>query len=70
VGLKHDRVLSGDKVKELREKHELSQGQLAVILGVRQQCVANYEKKGVRNYWMVARIAIAFGITEEELWSL
>ena len=63
-----DRPLSGDRLKALREKNELSQGQLAYLIGVRQQCVAKYEKKGVRNYWVVQRIAIALGIKVDEIW--
>ncbi len=63
-----DRVLAGEKIKALRERHELSQGQLAYLIGVRQQCVAKYEKKGVRNYWVVQRIAIALGVEVEDLW--
>jgi DNA-binding XRE family transcriptional regulator len=63
-----DRVLSGEQIKGLRERHELSQGQLAYLIGVRQQSVAKYEKRGVRNYWVVQRIAIALGIKLSEIW--
>jgi DNA-binding XRE family transcriptional regulator len=63
-----DRTLTGEKLKSLREKYDLSQGQLAYLIGVRQPCIAKYEKKGVRNYWAINRIAIAFSVNVEDLW--
>ncbi len=62
------RVLPGHKLKSLREDKQLTQGQVAYLLGVHQATIAKYEGRGVRNLWVIQKIAVAFEMTIEDLW--
>ena len=56
------------KLKELRERKEMSQAELANVLDVAQQTVASWEKsKSSPNYDILQKIADYFNVTTDEL---
>ena len=65
--LTFDRTLSAEKFKSLRDKHNFTQGQLALLLGVTQPAIAYYEKKGVKNFWIVYRLALTLDCKVSDL---
>lgn len=58
----------GNKVREIRLKKKMSQGDLAKILGVHPTCISGIER-GVRNMALknIERLAGALGVKIEEL---
>jgi len=58
----------GKKVKEIRLKKKMSQGDLAKILGVHSTYVSSVER-GIRNMALnnIERLAKALGVSIEEL---
>lgn len=66
--MKKSSTLFGQKVKELRLKQNMSQGDLAKILGVHRAYVSGIER-GVRNPSLttIERFAKAFGVKSNEL---
>lgn len=61
--LEQERLLLAHKVKTLREKHNLTQAQLAELIGTKQPSIARLE---AGNYWpridMLEKIACALGV--------
>lgn len=58
-------------LKELREQNDLTQCDLAELLGVSQACVGNYESGIRRPRPKVAeKIADLFGLNPTELWEM
>lgn len=68
VRMYFERSLSGQRLKQLREEKELTQGQLAYLIGVRQQAIAKYEKTEVKNLWIINKLATAFKLEVSDLW--
>jgi transcriptional regulator with XRE-family HTH domain len=66
--MKNPAILFGKKVREIRLKRGMSQGDLAKILGVHRAYVSGIER-GVRNPSLVTieKFAKAFGIKSSEL---
>ncbi len=66
--MKKSSTLFGQKVKELRLKKDMSQGDLAKILGVHRAYISGIER-GVRNPSLttIERFAKAFGVKSNEL---
>lgn len=60
----------GLRIKELREKKNLSQEELAGIIGVTKQMISHYESgKNVPRSGNIKKIAKVFNITEEEFYT-
>lgn len=71
MGVKHmNQYLTGAVIKELREKNNLTQSELAAILNVSDKTVSKWETaKGYPDISLLESIAGAFGISVNELLS-
>ena len=55
-----------NRIKEYRAQHNMTQGELADLVGVRRETIGNLEK-GRYNPW---RIAAVFQVTIEEIFTV
>jgi transcriptional regulator with XRE-family HTH domain len=61
----------GQRIAGLRKERGLSQADLAERIGISRQLVASYERERVRLYdEMVARFALALGVSADEILGL
>jgi transcriptional regulator with XRE-family HTH domain len=61
------RILSGVRLRNLREGSGLSQSQLAYLTGMSQQAISLYERSQVTNYWVISKIAQTLGVDVQTL---
>lgn len=61
----------GERIKEIRENAQMTQAQMALILGTNQQSISRYEKEQIEpNIEMIVRICKKFDVTADYLLGL
>ena len=61
----------GERIKEIRENAQMTQAQMALVLGTNQQSINRYEKEQIEpNIEMIVRICKKFDVTADYLLGL
>lgn len=63
--MEHNQI--GNKIRELRMSHNLTQADLGKIVGVSMQAVSKWERGGIPDIEILISIAKHFGVTMDEL---
>lgn len=61
----------GERIKEIRENAQMTQAQMALVLGTNQQSISRYENEQIEpNIEMIVRICKKFDVTADYLLGL
>lgn len=66
--MKHNQI--GNRIRELRMRHNMTQAELGKAVGVSMQAVSNWERGGIPDIEILISIARYFGVTMDELLGL